>query len=416
MSRISSPILVIFGLAVLCAPLGYSYYLSAVFLLVAGFVLLTRRGTVAVPTHWLFACVALVGILSLNAVNALGGAAAPSEYVVQAWLAIVASLALLVVGFLLGQRTTAAFPALGVSYAVVRIIASPVLPLGPELTEMVERYYRSESYQFVGLGTRVILPGDVALIATWLWVVTSTVGKGTQRFVRLLIFVAALASFSRLLLVILVSLELLRVLILARHHIVRYARATMVAAVVIGAVVYALRDVEVPVGTSELYAARVIAETSNAPKLEQAERLAAAILRDGSVFLFGSGLGSFISGYVRDEDRPFQYEVQLLASMYQIGIIAFLLWLFAWTYPIALVGSRLWRRGLRTESLLTLATGTLFILGGAVNPVVLLPQNFVLFGIFGTLDHYAGSDRTGLANGRRATALSPSGVAPAAAN
>lgn len=389
MHLIASVTVVVTGLAVLCAPLGFSYYLSAAFFAVGTGLMALRRDGIRAPSTWLLLCALLVVILAVNGVVAIVRGPQPAIYVVQAFVAIVASLLLLMVGFLLGQQLPTAFACLAVLYLIVRIVASPVLPLGEEMTELVEGYYRFESYQFVGLGTRVILPGDIAIIAAWLWTATSRLGEGRQRVLRLLCFLAALASFSRLLLIVLVSLEALRAAMLLRRRLGRLAVVVAATTVVAGIFVLGDPDVEVPVGASELYAARVIATSSTVTKIEQAEQLGEAIMKSAGVFTLGAGLGSFLPQLIRDEDRPFQYEVQLLSSFFQIGFVGFVLWMFAWTYPIVVVGRRLYRAGLSREALLVFGTGAWFIAGGAVNPVVLLPQNFVLFAIFGGLDRRA---------------------------
>lgn len=85
-------------------------------------------------------------------------------------------------------------------------------------------------------------------------------------------------------------------------------------------------------------------------------------------YLFGNGLGSYITGFVRSEAFPFLYELEYLAMIYQFGFFGFLYFIFLYL----LIFSEISLKGIDGRYKILIITNLLFFLiRPAFNPMLL---------------------------------------------
>lgn len=371
--------------ALLCAPLGWSFVLAALVTAFCTAYIAIHEQWPFVPWRWLLVIALLVVYVILHLVVATVLLAPGGEFAVHAAVMIIAAIFAYVIGFALGSAVPRAVAAAVVAYLGIRLATSAFIPtISARLPALLEGLYRYEDYRALNLGVRLILPGDMAILAAWLFAATAIRNPGWSAVARLVALACAIASLSRFFVVAIVVLEVVRGLAAARLR--TFALRLLILSLLTAGATYAVFRVVGFDNVDTLVATRVAAESSTAEKLDQIE-----IFLDRTVFepinLFaGAGIGSFIQHHIRDQDNPFQYEVQWLALLYQLGLPGFLLLILVLVTPFLYVFTRI-RRQCKPEVWWTvLAAGGFFIAGGFVNPFLLLPQNFVLYAVLGRLN------------------------------
>ncbi|PZN30684.1 MAG: hypothetical protein DIU71_11685 [Proteobacteria bacterium] len=374
------------ALAMLMAPLGLSFILAVLFAaaVIATVVLQPRR--IATPLVWWAPSALLVAFAVLNALVAQQSMTASGAQPASAALVLSMSVVLHAIGFVLGLIARRTLLGVIVVYALIRVVSSAFvpwvsLPLEPYLSEL----YRYETYEPLGLGLRFIFPGDIAVLAGWMLAAGLPFGRMQRTLLLVLFFLAALGTLARFIIGALMLLEVARVTIVW----FRQGRwGLMLSSVVLflalgyGWMLFGVTAAD----QNDLVESRVVATSSNVEKFMQYEMFGDALLSDWRTALFGAGIGEHLEVYVRDPDHPFQYEAQVPSFAYQLGIPGMLLWMAAILAPFIGVGRALAPVARHTGmDLAVILVALLVIAGGFLNPILMLPQNSILFAALGAI-------------------------------
>ncbi len=376
------------GLLLSIAPLGWSFIVAIVFGGVALTCVLLDPPPRPVPLAWLAPMGLLCAFAILDMLVSLGSATATSAQPLDAAIVLSISILLNGAGLVLGMTAPRAITALVQVYVFVRIATSAFVPwVSVPLRGLLDGWYRYEDYQFAGLGVRYLFPGDIVILAGWLLLMRHPMHASRQRFMRLLLLVAAFATLSRFIVGALLLLEMTRLAgkwLRAGRWGMFAALLTLAMAAMTAWAIFEPGHLAAP--GEGIIESRVVAATSNVEKVLQYQMFADAFFGDWGTLLFGAGIGEHLEHYIRDEDHPFQYEAQVPAFAYQLGLLGVGLWIAALLVPFYGVSRALGEDegGYSRRSLLLLAA-LLFVAGGFINPFLLLPQNCILFAALGAI-------------------------------
>ncbi len=119
-----------------------------------------------------------------------------------------------------------------------------------------------------------------------------------------------------------------------------------------------------------IYELRFNEISSYSDKLFQIELFTKEILNNLSTFLVGKGGGEYIEWFLKDEYLKFNYEVQWLSLIYQLGIIRISFIFFFLIYILF----KLFKRGIYFATLFLL-----WIFASFTNPYLLIQSSFIIY-------------------------------------